>query len=75
LTTKEECQAAYVLAKKSIPKDPPTLREVIRQIAMLGAFPDRKGDGEAGVKTLWQRLAPVRDFGQGVEFMKVVYTL
>jgi hypothetical protein len=38
LLTKEECQAAYILAKKSIPKDPPTLREVIRQIAMLGGF-------------------------------------
>ena len=75
LFTNEECQAAYVLAKKPIPKSPPTLREVIRQIAMLGGFLGRKGDGEPGVKTLWQGLARVRDFVHGIEFMRAAHAL
>lgn len=29
----------------------------------------------ACVKTLWQRLAPVRDFGQGFEFIKGIHPL
>ena len=55
LLTNEECQAAYVLAKKPIPKSPPTLREVIRQIAMLGGFLGRKGDGEPPLAGLGPR--------------------
>lgn len=75
LLSKEEWQAAYVLAKKPIPKTPPTLRQAIRQIAMLGGFLGRKGDGEPGVKTLWQGLARVRDFVQGLEFIRTVHAL
>ena len=75
LLTNEECQAAYVLAKKPIPKSPPTLREVIRQIAMLGGFLGRKGDGEPGVKTLWQGFIRVRDFVQGIKFMRAAHAL
>jgi Transposase Tn5 dimerisation domain len=75
LLTQEEWQGAYILAKKPIPKRPPTMREAIRQIAMLGGFLGRKGDGETGVKTLWQGLARVRDFVQGIEFMKAVHAL
>ena len=33
-----EWQGAYILAKKPVPKTTPTLRELIRQIAMLGGF-------------------------------------
>ena len=73
--TKEECHAAYVLAKKPIPKNPPTLRELIRQMARLGGFLGRKGDGEPGVKTLWQGLARVGDFVQGIEFMRATHAL
>lgn len=47
-----EWQGAYILAKKAIPKTVPPIREVIRQIAMLGGFLGRKCDGEPGVKTL-----------------------
>lgn len=52
LFTTEEWQGAYILAKKPVPATPPTIREVIRQIAMLGGFLGRKGDGEPGAKTL-----------------------
>lgn len=65
-----EWQAAYILAKKKPPDKEPTLREVIRQIAMLGGFLGRKGDGEPGVKTLWLGFARIRDFVVGVEHIK-----
>lgn len=32
----------------------PTVRDVVREIAGLGGFLGRKGDGEPGVKTLWE---------------------
>ena len=68
-----EWKGAYILAKKPVPKTPPTIRQVIRQIAMLGGFLGRKSDGEPGVKTLWQGLQRLRDFVEGVEHMPSVY--
>jgi hypothetical protein len=47
----DEIQAAYLLRDKLPPKKP-RLNEVLRQIACLGGFRARKGDGEPGVKTL-----------------------
>jgi hypothetical protein len=70
LFSEEEWQGAYVLAKKPIPSSPPTIREVIRQIAMLGGFLGRKGDGEPGVKTLWLGLQRIRDFVRGIDHLR-----
>ena len=70
LFTDEEWKGAYILAKKPIPKTPPTIRDVIRRIAMLGGFLGRKSDGEPGVKTLWLGFQRVRDFVEGVEHMR-----
>lgn len=70
LFTEAEWKGAYILAKKQPPAQPPTIREIIRQIAMLGGFLGRKGDGEPGVKTLWLGFARVRDFVEGVEHMQ-----
>lgn len=68
--TREEWEAAYILGKKPVPKTMPSVRNVIRQIAQLGGFLGRKCDGEPGVKTLWIGLQRVRDFVQGMEFMR-----
>ncbi|WP_232287923.1 IS4 family transposase [Verminephrobacter eiseniae] len=65
-------EGAYILAKKKPPTQPPTIREVIRQIAMLGGFLGRKCDGQPGVKSLWLGFARVRDFVQGVEHMRLL---
>ncbi len=70
LLSEDEWQGAYILAKKKPPPKPPTLREAIRQIAMLGGFLGRKCDGEPGVKTLWLGFQRLRDFVQGIEFMR-----
>lgn len=37
-----------------LPPQPPSLRQAIRWIAKLGGFLGRKGDGEPGIKSLWQ---------------------
>jgi hypothetical protein len=73
LFTETEWKGAYLLAKKKPPAEPPTLREVIRQIAMLGGFLGRKHDGEPGVKTLWLGFARVRDFVEGAEHMRLLH--
>lgn len=73
LFTESEWKGAFILAKKPIPKQIPTVREVIRQIAMLGGFLGRKGDGEPGVKTLWLGMQRLRDFVLGMEHMRGIY--
>jgi hypothetical protein len=54
----DEIQAAYLLRDK-VPPARPRLNEVLRQIACLGGFLARKGDGEPGVKTIWLGLKDV----------------
>jgi hypothetical protein len=54
----DEIQAAYLLRDK-VPPAKPRLNEVLRQIACLGGFLARKGDGEPGVKTIWLGLKDV----------------
>jgi hypothetical protein len=66
----EEWRAAYVLLKKPVPKQPPTLNKVIRAIATLGGFLGRKSDGEPGLKTLWWGLQRVLDFAAGLRYAK-----
>jgi IS4 transposase len=72
LFTETEWKGAYILAKKAIPKKPPTTRELVRQIAMLGGFLGRKGDGEPGVKTLWLGMQRLRDFVEGMAHMQAI---
>ncbi|HIK08342.1 MAG TPA: IS4 family transposase [Trichormus sp. M33_DOE_039] len=43
------------------PAEPPTLTQAVRMIARLGGFLGRKGDGEPGVKTIWQGLRRLHD--------------
>lgn len=70
-----EWQAAWLLAEKPPPKQTPSLREVIRRIAMLGGFLARKGDGEPGVKTLWQGYSKLFSFVRGVEQMRSLHAV
>ena len=57
----DEIRGAYLLAKKMPPNTPPSVNEVLRLVATLGGFLARKGDGEPGVKTIWQGLQRVMD--------------
>jgi hypothetical protein len=59
----EEWQTIYLVVKnKNPPKKPPTLYEVIRMVAILGGFLNRKNDGEPGPTPVWLGLQRVRDF-------------
>lgn len=56
----DEIRRAYLPTKERRPERPPTLNEVVRLIARVGGFLGRKGDGEPGVKTIWQGIQDVR---------------
>ena len=66
-----EWQVLYLATqkKKALPTPPPKLREGIRQIASLGGFLGRKGDGEPGVKTLWRGWQRLKDMVVGWQLM------
>ena len=57
----DKIRGAYLLAKKMPPNTPPSVNQVLRLVATLGGFLARKGDGEPGVKTIWQGLQRVMD--------------
>ena len=67
----DEIRAAQVLTNKPMPKELPSLNDMVRRVAMLGGFLARKGDGEPGVKTLWTGLQRVTDFAAGLRFMRL----
>jgi hypothetical protein len=51
------------------------LREAVRQIAKLGGFLGRKGDGEPGAQTLWKGMRRLLDLVQGYQLAKQNSTL
>ncbi len=75
LFEREEWEAAFLLNKKRPPKTPPRLNQVVHLIARLGGFLGRKGDGEPGVKTLWQGLTRVMDFAAGLHYAREAQVL
>ena len=58
-----EWQALYCTIHKTtaLPPEPPSIGQCVRWIAKLGGFLGRKGDGDPGVKTLWQGLQRLND--------------
>ena len=68
LLTREEWQAAWIVARKRPPDKTPTLRKALHMIAALGGFLGRNGDGEPGVKSLWIGLQRVASCVEGMRF-------
>jgi len=69
----EEWRLIYaVVKKKKPPKQAPTIRAMIRMIASLGGFLGRKGDGEPGIKSLWQGLERCQGMLLGAEALQAV---
>lgn len=54
----------FIQPKEPLPEHPPPLRVVVRWVAQLGGFLNRKGDGEPGVKTIWKGLAKLETISQ-----------
>jgi len=68
LLTRQEWQAAWIVARKPPPDKTPTLRKALHMIAALGGFLGRKGDGEPGVKSLWIGLQRIASCVEGMRF-------
>lgn len=68
----DEWEAAYILNRKPVPSEIPRLKEVVRLIAGCGGFLMRKGDGEAGLKTIWLGLHKVQSFVPGRRYEREI---
>ncbi len=61
--TEAEWKSVYVIVmKKGAPRKPPLLMEMLKMIASLGGYLDRKHDGPPGPQTTWIGLQRLRDF-------------
>jgi hypothetical protein len=63
----DEWKVLYHKVKKtkSLPKEVPTLKEVVQWIAQLGGFLARKGDGDPGPIALWRGWKRLCDLSEG----------
>jgi hypothetical protein len=69
----EEWKAVYLVTqRKTLPEEPPSLDTMVRMIATLGGFLNRKGDGFPGPKTLWIGLQRIPDFVLALEAARSV---
>lgn len=66
----DEWRAAFILNKKPIPKQVPSLNTVLRLIAQRGGFLARKHDGEPGAKTIWLGLQEIAVFVEGARYAR-----
>jgi hypothetical protein len=59
----EEWKIAHIILKKEPPpKEPPPLKVMIKMIASMGGYLNRKNDLEPGPTTLWIGLQRLKDF-------------
>jgi hypothetical protein len=56
-----------MLHHRSPPQAPPSLREMVRDLAQLGGFLARTGDGEPGIRSIWQGYQRLHEFIYAVE--------
>jgi hypothetical protein len=69
----EEWQAAYIVVCRSTPpKVPPNLDKMVRMVASLGGFLNRKGDGYPGPQTIWIGIQRNRDFVIAMEAQNAI---
>lgn len=66
----DEWRAAFILNKKPVPKQVPTLNTVVRLIAQRGGFLGRKHDGEPGAKTIWLGMQEIAVFVEGARYAR-----
>jgi hypothetical protein len=54
------------------PPTPPPLREMVRSLAQLGGFLARQGDGEPGIKAIWQGYQRRHEFIYAIHTYRTV---
>ena len=65
---KAEWQAVYLVTqRKPPPETPPSLDQMVRMVAGLGGFLNRKHDGFPGPQTIWIGLQRAADFVLALE--------
>jgi hypothetical protein len=57
------------------PPTPPPRREIVRSLAQLGGFLARQGDGEPGLKAIWQGYQRRHDFIYAIDAYRTVNAL
>jgi hypothetical protein len=57
------------------PPTPPPLREMGRSLAQLGGFLARQGDGEPGIKAIWQGYQRLHEFIYAIDTYRTVKAL
>ena len=63
-----EWQAVYIVTERKPPPDhPPSLDAMVRKVAALGGFLNRKSDGFPGPQTLWIGIQRTADFVMAIE--------
>jgi hypothetical protein len=73
----DEWKALYVVGSarpRPLPEKPPTVREAVRMIAMLGGFMGRRRDGEPGVQSLWTGFRRLMDFTLALQRLRLATT-
>jgi hypothetical protein len=69
----EEWKAVYLVTqRKPPPEQPPSLDTMVRMVASLGGFLNRKSDGFPGPKTLWIGLQRIPDFVLALEAQRSI---
>jgi hypothetical protein len=69
----EEWKAVYLVTqRKPPPAEPPSLDTMVRMVASLGGFLNRKSDGFPGPKTLWIGLQRIPDFVLALEAQRSI---
>jgi len=69
----EEWKAVYLVThKQAPPEQPPSLDTMVRMVASLGGFLNRKSDGFPGPKTIWIGLQRIPDFVRALEAYRSV---
>ena len=73
-TVKEEWQTTYVVVNRAKPPlTPPKLNGMIRMVASLGGYLNRKSDPEPGVKTMWIGFRNMQEHLRAKEAFEAVY--
>jgi len=69
-----EWQTLYTMQQHCHPPPtPPPLREMVRSLAQCGGFFARRGDGEPGIKAIWQGYQRLHDFIDAIETYRTVH--
>ncbi len=70
-----EWQTIYMMQYHSpVPDQPPPLCDTVRALAQLRGFLARTGDGEPGIKSIWQGYQRLHEFLYAVETHLAVNT-